>query len=128
MPSTALAETIGPSWVASSVPGPIRNAPIRCASRDPNSSATASCTRNRFAAVHACPPLRIFASIAPSTAASRSASSSTMNGSFPPSSIEQLTIRSAACFSSNRPTSVEPVNDSLRTRASSRASPTSSDA
>ena len=47
-----------------------------------------SCTRKRLAAVHASPMLRIFASIAPSTAASRSASSKTRNGALPPSSID----------------------------------------
>ena len=37
---------------------------------------------------------------------------------MPPSSIEQLTTWSAASRSSTRPTSVEPVKDSLRTRGS----------
>ena len=37
---------------------------------------------------------------------------------MPPSSIEQLTTWSAASFNSTRPTSVEPVKDSLRTRGS----------
>ena len=124
IPSTARSLTIGPSWVCSSVPGPIRRAPIRSASRAANSPAIDSATRNRFAAVHAWPPLRILASIAPSTAASRSASARTMNGSLPPSSIEHVTIRSAACLSRIRPTSVEPVNESLRTRSSASAAVT----
>ena len=51
-------------------------------------------------------------------AASRSASSRTRNGALPPSSIEQFTTWSAASLSSTRPTSVEPVKDSLRTRGS----------
>ncbi len=38
--------------------------------------------------MQASPALRIFATIAPSSAASRSASSKTMNGALPPSSIE----------------------------------------
>ena len=46
--------------------------------------------------MHASPPLRILAIIAPSTAASMSASSKTMNGALPPSSIEQLITLSAA--------------------------------
>ena len=62
--------------------------------------------------------LRIFATIAPSSAALRSASASTMNGALPPSSMEQLITFSAACASRMRPTSVEPVKDSLRTRGS----------
>ena len=37
---------------------------------------------------------------------------------MPPSSIEQLMTWSAASFSRTRPTSVLPVNDSLRTRGS----------
>src|SRR3979490_589595 len=41
-----------------------------------------------------------------------------MNGALPPSSMEQLTIVSAAARSSRLPTCVEPVNDSLRTRGS----------
>ena len=51
-------------------------------------------------------------------AASRSASSRTRNGALPPSSIEQFTTWSAASLSSTRPTSVEPVKESLRTRGS----------
>ena len=48
-----------------------------------------------------------------------SASSKTMKGALPPSSIELLTTRLAPWASSSRPTSVEPVKDSLRTRGSS---------
>jgi hypothetical protein len=46
------------------------------------------------------------------------ASSSTIKGALPPSSIEQLTIRSLAFASRTRPTSVEPVKDNLLTRLS----------
>ena len=73
---------------------------------------------NRFAAVQACPMLRNFASIAPSTALSRSASSKTTNGALPPSSIDVRSTPSAACSSSFCPTGVEPVKDSLRSRGS----------
>ena len=69
-----------------------------------------------MAAVHASPMLRIFAIIAPATAASMSASSNTMNGALPPSSIDSRSRFSEACAISLRPTSVEPVNDSLRSR------------
>ena len=62
--------------------------------------------------------LRILAIIAPSIAASMSASSNTMNGALPPSSIAGLRTLSAASCSSMRPTSVEPVNDTTRTRGS----------
>ena len=61
-----------------------------------NSSATFSCTRNRLAAVQVSAECRILATIAPWTAASRSASSNTMNGALPPSSITVLSTRSAA--------------------------------
>ena len=83
-----------------------------------NSSATGSATWKRLAAVQASPTLRIFASIAPSTAASRSASSKTRKGALPPSSIDRRSSCSEACSISLRPISVEPVNDSLRVRAS----------
>ncbi len=59
--------------------------------------------------------LRNFEAIAPATAASRSASSNTMKGALPPSSIDtRLTLR-AHCSSRILPTSVEPVKESLRT-------------
>ena len=68
--------------------------------------------------MQASPPLRSFAIIAPATAASTSASPSTRNGALPPSSIEALTTVLADSASRVRPTSVEPVNDTLRTRSS----------
>src|SRR5438270_671460 len=62
--------------------------------------------------------LRIFAIMAPSIAASMSASSNTMKGALPPSSMAGLTTLSAASCKSLRPTSVEPVNETTRTRGS----------
>src|ERR1700751_3053633 len=62
--------------------------------------------------------LRIFAIMAPSIAASTSASSNTMKGALPPSSIAGFTTLSAAACRSLRPTSVEPVNETTRTRGS----------
>ena len=106
---------MGPTVTPSSTPRPTTWPAIRAASRRANSSATERCTWNRLAAVHASPPLRIFAAIAPSTAASRSASANTRNGALPPSSIEVRSTLSAHCASSVRPTAVEPVKDSLRT-------------
>src|SRR6185436_4460041 len=61
------------------------------------------------------PVLRYFDAIAPSTAASRSASSKTMNGALPPSSSDSFLIVVADCAISSLPISVEPVNDTLRT-------------
>jgi len=69
----------------------------------------------RFAQTQVWPLLRNFEIIAPSTALSRSASSKTMKGALPPSSIEHFITCSAACRSRMRPTSVEPVKVSLRT-------------
>src|SRR6185503_3755486 len=62
--------------------------------------------------------LRILAIMAPSIAASMSASSNTRNGALPPSSIDGLRMLSAASCNSLRPTSVLPVKDKTRTRGS----------
>ena len=62
--------------------------------------------------------LRIFAIIAPSTAASTSASSKTTNGALPPSSIETRCSSSADCRMITLPTAVEPVKLTLRSRSS----------
>ena len=83
-----------------------------------NSSCTPSATWKRLAAVQASPMLRILAITAPSTAASTSASSKTRNGALPPSSIDTRRTLWADCSISFRPTSVEPVKDSLRSRGS----------
>jgi hypothetical protein len=88
------------------------------ASLSVNSSATDPATWNRLAAVHASPMLRILAITAPSTAASTSASANTRNGALPPSSIEVRSSPWADCSTSVRPTSVEPVKVSLRSRGS----------
>ena len=78
--------------------------------------------------MHVSAEWRILAIIAPSTAASMSASSNTRNGALPPSSITVLRTRSAARRSSTRPTSVEPVKLSIRTeRWSTTASSQSPD-
>ena len=108
----------GPTFTSGSVPRPTFISPIFEASFSANSCATASATWKRLAAVHASPPLRILAISAPSTAASTSASSKTRKGALPPSSIETRRTWSADCSMSVRPTSVEPVNESLRVRGS----------
>ena len=69
----------------------------------------------RFAVTQVWPVLRYFEAIAPSTAASRSASSNTMSGALPPSSSDTFFTVPAHCDIRSLPTSVEPVNDSLRT-------------
>jgi hypothetical protein len=108
----------GPTSTPSSVPRPTRSLPIRSASFVVKSSAIEPATWKRLAAVQASPTFRILAIIAPSIAASRSASSKTRNGALPPSSIDTLSTLSAAWAISVRPTSVEPVNESLRRRGS----------
>ncbi|PQM44029.1 hypothetical protein C1Y40_05812 [Mycobacterium talmoniae] len=95
------------------------NSLIRLTSLSVNSARTALATWNRLAAVQASPPLRILAWIAPSTAASRSASSNTTNGALPPSSSDSRSSWSEACLARARPTPVEPVKVSLRIRPSS---------
>ncbi len=69
----------------------------------------------RLAQTQVWPALRYFEIIAPSTAASISASSNTMKGALPPSSSEIRLMVGAHCAIKRRPTSVEPVKDSLRT-------------
>jgi hypothetical protein len=63
--------------------------------------------------------LNQIASTTPSTAASRSASSNTMNGDLPPSSSESFLPVPAVARRIARPTSVEPVNAILSTSACS---------
>ena len=112
--SIAAALIIGPHVTPSSMPLPTLTAPMAAPNLALNSSATASCTKNRLAAVQVSAECRILATIAPSTAASMSASSNTTNGAFPPSSITCFSTRSAARLSRPMPTSVEPVNDTMR--------------
>src|SRR5471032_1227789 len=71
--------------------------------------------KKRFTHTQVWPVLRNLEAMAPFTAASRSASSKTMNGALPPSSSETFFRVSAAWRISSLPTLVEPVNDSLRT-------------
>src|SRR3546814_1838734 len=69
----------------------------------------------RLAQTQVCPVLRNLEMMAPSTAASRSASSNTRKGALPPSSSEIFFTVEAHCCISSLPTSVEPVKESLRT-------------
>ncbi len=61
------------------------------------------------------PEFRYLQVRAPATASSRSASSNTTNGAFPPSSSETFLTWRAHCSIRSFPTSVEPVKPSLRT-------------
>src|SRR3569833_3202459 len=62
-----------------------------------------------------CTALRYLDASAPSTAASMSASSNTMNGAWPPSSRLSFLMVGADCCIRMRPTGVEPVKDRWRT-------------
>ena len=117
--ATCLALISGPSVDDSSMPLPSWNSLIRLTSFSVNSSRTEFATWKRLAAVQASPPLRILARIAPSTAASTSASSKTTNGALPPNSIDVRNRASDACLTNALPTPVEPVKVSLRSRPSS---------
>ncbi len=116
--STAACSISGPIWLAGSSPCPIRSWPNRSARREANAARIPFWTKIRLAAVQASPMLRSLARTAASTAASRSASSKTTNGALPPSSIELRTTCGPHCASSIRPTSVDPVKESLRIRPS----------
>src|SRR5580658_6930884 len=74
-----------------------------------------SCTRSRFAQTQVCPVLRYLEAMAPSIAASKSASSKTMKGALPPSSSESFLTVPAHWAIRILPTSVEPVKESFRT-------------
>src|SRR5690242_3099486 len=113
----------GPCVTPCSVPGPTLSAFTRSASFAAKASYTLSWTKIRLAHTQVWPALRYFDTIAPSAAASRSASSNTMKGALPPSSSEIFLMVGATCFISKRPTSFEPVNDSLRTVALAHISP-----
>ena len=88
-----------------------------------NASYTPACTSRRLAQTQVWPVLRYLLAMAPATAASRSASSKTMKGALPPSSSDTFFIVPAHWAISCLPISVEPVKDSLRTRASPVSTP-----
>jgi hypothetical protein len=104
----AAASISGPVVTPASAPSPTFSDSTFAASFFTNSSYTPLCTISRFAHTQVWPALRYFDAIAPSTAASRSASSNTMNGALPPSSSETFLIVAAHCAISVRPTSSTP--------------------
>mmetsp|Transcript_20951 Transcript_20951/g.65136 ORF Transcript_20951/g.65136 Transcript_20951/m.65136 type:complete len:225 (-) Transcript_20951:391-1065(-) len=116
----------GPIVTPSSSPCPSTSPPSSGSSREMSSCLTALCTSTRFVATHACPALRSLEAASARAATSRSASSNTTNGAFPPSSSASFLTVGAHCAKSLRPTAVEPVKDKRRTRASIHmAAPTS---
>src|SRR5262249_30116298 len=110
----------------SSSPGPTFSLPTALPRRSANASYTDACTRIRLAHTQVCPVLRYFDTIAPSTAASRSASSNTMNGALPPSSSYTFFTADAYCAIRTLPTSVDPVNEIFRTSGFAVSSPPTS--
>ncbi len=113
--STALPSISGPIVVPALIPSPTLSAWTAAVSFATNASWTPSWTSRRFAQTQVWPALRNFETIAPLTAASRSASSKTMNGALPPSSIDVFLTVAAHCASSTLPISVDPVKLSFRT-------------
>ena len=69
-----------------------------------------------MAQIHVCPEFLNLLCIAPVTASSKSASSKTTKGAWPPSSIETFLTVVALCCKRTFPTSVEPVNDIFLTK------------
>src|SRR5919204_543293 len=124
--SRCRADTIGPICASGSSGGPSRIRSTRSARRSTGGPATPSCAISRPPAVQTWPALRNVARSAPSSAASRSASSSTTFADLPPSSsVSRFRFPAAARWIS-RPTSVEPVKETLSTSScSASAAPAS---
>ena len=115
----------GPTTTPGSNPGPTRSARTASTKRGTNRSAMDRWTKIRLAQMHDWPPTRRYLiATAPSTAASRSASSKTTKGALPPSSKDTRLRECAAACMSCFPTSVEPVKASFRTSGcAAKASP-----
>ncbi len=99
----------GPWLVLSSIPLPILNWFTAATNFSTNASYMPSWTIILFAQIQVWPELRYFATRAPATARSISASSKIITGALPPNSIEVRLTVSAHCFIKSLPTCVEPV-------------------
>ena len=115
MRSSCTGATIAPMSTALSSGEPTRSFSIRARSFSTSRSAVPSCTSSREPAQHTCPWLNQIASTTPSTTLSRSASSKTRNGLFPPSSRLSFFPLPAVASRMLRPTSVDPVKAILST-------------
>ena len=105
-----------PTCVAASSGSPTRMRAILSASSASNSSATLASTISRLEETQHWPVLKLTPKAAPSAAASRSPSAKTTIGFLPPSSRpSRLKLPSAAAWTQERPTAVEPVKDSMST-------------
>ena len=122
MRSSCTGATIAPMSTALSSGEPTLSFSIRARSLPMSGAATPSCTSRREPAQQTCPWLNQMASTTPSTTLSRSASSKTMNGLFPPSSRLSFFPVPAVAWRMCRPTSVEPVNAILSTSGWSTSS------
>jgi hypothetical protein len=109
MRSSCTGATMAPMSTALSSGLPSRSVSMRARSLSYSRSAIPSCTRSREPAQQTCPWLNQIASTTPSTTESRSASSNTMKGDFPPSSSESFLPEPAVALRMMRPTSVLPV-------------------
>ena len=110
-----MGSTMAPMSTDLSSGSPTRRLCMRRRSFARNFGAMPSCTRMREPAQQTWPWLNQMASTTPSTAASRSASSCTMKGDFPPSSSDSFLAEPAVALRMMRPTSVEPVKAILST-------------
>ena len=104
-------------------PGATFSAATRAANASTNRSWMPACTYSRLVQTQVWPWLRNLAKTAPATARSRSASSNTMQGALPPSSIDTRFTVPAHCASSCLPMAVDPVKVILRTLSLSVSAP-----
>ena len=125
--SSCAAETSGPISVCCEAGSPTRICPTNSRKRSVKSLKRDSWTYMRVAAVQSCPVLTKPAQTAPCAAASMSASSKTMKGALPPSSMwTRLSVPAAARMTA-LPVSLAPVSEIRRTSGcATSATPTSS--
>src|SRR5690606_2015517 len=116
--AAASGENSAPSGVSFAAGSPALSVAALAATIATNSSATWLSTTRRSVDMQVWPWFMNAPNTAPSRAASRSASSSTSNGALPPSSSSAGLSDSAASLATMRPTRVEPVKLTRRTRGS----------
>ena len=109
---------IGARVAESPLGSPRRSVPAASTKRRVNSSAIASTTMKRLAAMQVCPALPKREATAPATALSRSASSRTTKASLPPSSITHFFSCWPALPATERPARSLPVSVTAATRGS----------
>ena len=95
--ASAASSISGPTVTPSVKPLPAFSPSKRSSMVATNCSAMPRCTSMRLGQMHACPVLRNFTAAAPLAACTGSASSNTMNGACPPSSMLTRFTPAAAC-------------------------------